>query len=145
MELLLKQLSAYTKGFNKDEKDIETLDCIFQSKKIKGILKLRETCLFFHSNDGKMSLYLPFNEVETVDMELKMISKTLSIETTSGLLQFLDLTEGGVKKFYVCVSRSLDVFRGINQDKPVDSNKIVLSDDEIDYIKKRRTNIEKDL
>ena len=42
---------------------------------------------------------------------MKMISKTLTVETTGGNLPFVDLTEGGIKKFYVAVQKTIDSFR----------------------------------
>ena len=78
---------------------------------MKGVLKLREKNIFFESNDHTLSLFLPLSEVEAVDMDLKMISKIFTIESTAGDLPFLDLTEGGVKKFYVSVQKALDSFR----------------------------------
>jgi hypothetical protein len=42
--------------------------------------------LLFESNDGNFSLFIPMSDVESTDMELKMMSKVLIVETTTGKL-----------------------------------------------------------
>ena len=109
------------------------------------MLRLRERSLLFEANDLSLNLFMPFGEIENVDMELKIISKTLSVETTVGLLQFADLTEGGIKRFYVTTQKTIDTFRESNEEKPDESNRVKLSEEELEFIKKRRADIEKDL
>jgi hypothetical protein len=57
-----------------------------------------------------MTLFIPLNDVEKVDLELSIISKTLIVETSVGILKFTDVTEGGVKKFYVSIEKAIDNF-----------------------------------
>lgn len=57
-----------------------------------------------------MTLFIPLNDVEKVDLELSIISQTLTVETPVGVLRFTDVTEGGVKKFYVSVEKAIDNF-----------------------------------
>jgi hypothetical protein len=52
---------------------------MLHNRKTQGILRLRENSLVFEANDQKMLLFVPFNEIDNVDMEFNMMTKALMV------------------------------------------------------------------
>ena len=123
------------------------MECTLKSRGIKGVLALKTMALSFEatsSKGDKLSLYVPFIQVEGVDMELRIMSNTFTIETIHGDLTFEEESEGGVKKFYVSAQKAIDLYNENNEEGD-NGDKVVLDESELAFVKQRSTLIEKDL
>lgn len=70
------------------------------------------------------------------------MSKTFVIETVHGNLTFVDEIVKDIKRFYVSAQRALDFFNENNNEDNAVQDEVVLSEEEIEFIRKRRVEIE---
>lgn len=78
-------------------------------------------------------------------MELNLMSKTFVVETVHGNFTFADENIKDIKRLYVSVQKALDYFNENNEEGKVVQDVVALSEEELDCIKKRKVEIEKDL
>ena len=66
--------------------------------------------IWFSSMNNNYELFIPFDKIDNIDIEMNLISNTFTIETLKGNLEFADNTVGSVKKFFVSVQKAIDFY-----------------------------------
>jgi hypothetical protein len=94
--------------------------------------------LSFESTDNAQLFFIPFYKIENIDMEFNIMSKTFEVETVHGNLIFAEESVKDIKRFYVSVQKALDSFNENNQEGNIIQDIVMLSDEEINFIKKRK-------
>lgn len=86
------------------------MNCIFKSKRSKGVLILKSQSLLFESTSTTTIFYIPFAKIDNIDIDLSIMNNSLNIETYSGMLSFTCEQVKDLKRFYLSAQKSIDSF-----------------------------------